>query len=132
MICIRRAARGLLHPTADVQGGAQILARALDRGFLAAGLQKADFAVDAALVGPAQIDLRVVEQQIVLRAQVEGALRESEHALRGSEQALSQAQEIAGIGSWQWDPQTRDTIWSPHMYALYGVAPAIRYRISTR
>jgi PAS domain S-box-containing protein len=43
--------------------------------------------------------------------------------LRLSEERLRLAQDVAGIGTWEWSPKTGTTIWSPEIERLHGVAP---------
>ncbi|OHX17779.1 sensor domain-containing protein [Chromobacterium sphagni] len=45
----------------------------------------------------------------------------SEEALRESEAALRQAQQLAGIGNWSWDLQTDAHVWSMEIYRLFGL-----------
>lgn len=46
-----------------------------------------------------------------------------EHALRESETRLRLAFEVAGMGAWDWNPNTGEEILSPEAEALYGFAP---------
>ena len=46
-----------------------------------------------------------------------------EDALRLSERQLSEAQQIAGVGSWHWDAETGERHWSTELCRLYGVPP---------
>jgi diguanylate cyclase (GGDEF)-like protein/PAS domain S-box-containing protein len=48
--------------------------------------------------------------------------KRAEDALRLSEERLAEAQQIAGVGSWHWDPETRQVDWSPELRRLYGLA----------
>lgn len=41
----------------------------------------------------------------------------------GLKEQLVEAQEIAHIGSWEWDVRTGDLRWSDEMYRIYGVDP---------
>jgi PAS domain S-box-containing protein len=41
--------------------------------------------------------------------------------LRRSEERLNEAQQIAHVGSWEWDVETGARIWSDEMYEIYGV-----------
>ena len=50
-------------------------------------------------------------------------LKESQAALRRSEERLDRAQEIAGIGSWEVDVATDRYTWSKQMYRLRGFCP---------
>ncbi|MEI7037797.1 PAS domain-containing hybrid sensor histidine kinase/response regulator [Fulvimonas yonginensis] len=45
----------------------------------------------------------------------------AEESLRASEARLKLAQQIAGIGVWEWDLATDALAWSPEMYALLGL-----------
>lgn len=47
--------------------------------------------------------------------------KEAEDALRRSEHHLREAQQIAGVGSWHWDTETRQLAWSTELCRLYGV-----------
>ncbi len=51
--------------------------------------------------------------------------KREEDDLRRSEARLSEAQQIAGVGSWHWDPATQQVTWSPELYRIYGLDPAI-------
>jgi PAS domain S-box-containing protein len=50
--------------------------------------------------------------------------RETEQALRENERALAEAQRLAGLGSWEWDPATDTVKWSEELYRLAGRNPA--------
>ncbi len=49
--------------------------------------------------------------------------RDTEKALRQSEQRLSAAQTIANLGNWQFDVQTKELWWSDEMYRILGHEP---------
>jgi PAS domain S-box-containing protein len=49
-------------------------------------------------------------------------LKAAEAALRAGEARLRLAQEVAGIGTWEWDPETDRFLWSPEHSALFGAA----------
>ena len=58
-------------------------------------------------------------------------LRKSNHDLQGvlqrvqeSEASLAQAQQIAGLGSWTFDPVRRCASWSAESYRLFGIDPS--------
>ncbi len=38
---------------------------------------------------------------------------------------LAEAQQLAAMGSWRWEPATGEITWSPEMYRLYGVDPGL-------
>jgi len=44
-----------------------------------------------------------------------------EDALKASEQALRAAQQLAGIGSWEWDLASNQHVWSEEIYRLFGL-----------
>ena len=48
---------------------------------------------------------------------------QAEAALRASERRFSEAQQLAGIGVWEWNLDTDETWWSPVVYQLWGVPP---------
>ena len=52
------------------------------------------------------------------------ALKDAEAALRAGEARLRLAQEVAGVGTWEWDPQQDFFFWSPEHYTLFGLSPA--------
>jgi len=49
--------------------------------------------------------------------------RETETALREERRALQEAQRVAKIGSWEFDPATGRPTWSDQMYAIFGLNP---------
>ena len=51
------------------------------------------------------------------------ALKAAQAALQKSRESLDRAQEIAGVGSWEFDPLTHEAVWSRQMYRLRGVDP---------
>jgi diguanylate cyclase (GGDEF)-like protein/PAS domain S-box-containing protein len=46
--------------------------------------------------------------------------RQKEVALRQSETMLAEAQKMAHLGSWTYDPHTRQTVWSAEAFRIYG------------
>ncbi len=51
-------------------------------------------------------------------------LKAAEAALRAGEARLRLAQEVAGIGTWEWDPEADSLVWSVEQHALFGTSPA--------
>jgi formate hydrogenlyase transcriptional activator len=49
----------------------------------------------------------------------------AEEALRERRQALSEAQRVAKVGSWEWDPTTDVVTWSDEMFRIMGRDPAL-------
>jgi PAS domain S-box-containing protein len=55
----------------------------------------------------------------------------AEESLRRKEIELKEAQRLAGVGSWQWDPETDTVVWSEELYRLAGRdpnLPAVSYK----
>jgi PAS domain S-box-containing protein len=48
---------------------------------------------------------------------------EIEAALRSSESRLAEAQQIAHIGSWEWNATDNSEVWSEELYRIFGVSP---------
>jgi PAS domain S-box-containing protein len=42
---------------------------------------------------------------------------------RRREELLVEAQQIAGVGSWEWDLAKRSSTWSPELYRIFGLDP---------
>ncbi|WP_207533659.1 sensor histidine kinase [Desertivirga arenae] len=57
-----------------------------------------------------------------LRAQIRERVR-TQQKLKQREALLANAEKIAHLGSWNFDPQTRELNWSDEMYAIFGVEP---------
>ena len=49
--------------------------------------------------------------------------RRVEQALLEQRTLLSEAQKLAGLGCWEWDPSSGRVIWSEELYRIYGVSP---------
>jgi len=47
----------------------------------------------------------------------------AEQKVRENEERLSLSQEIADVGTWDWDVQSGKLIWSPQIYKILGVTP---------
>ncbi len=50
-------------------------------------------------------------------------LKEAEEKIRKSEKSLIEAQQIAKLGSWEFDLMTGRQVWSDEMYRIYGFSP---------
>lgn len=59
-------------------------------------------------------------KQLQIERAMTARLRESEEALRQSEQQLNEAQRLAKVGSYTWEPDN-PTVWSQYMFTLFGV-----------
>ena len=51
--------------------------------------------------------------------------RRAEQALEESKQELKEAQRLAKLGSWVWDPETDIVAWSEELYRISGCDPAL-------
>jgi PAS domain S-box-containing protein len=51
--------------------------------------------------------------------------KQAEESLRSKEMELTEAQRLAGIGSWQWDPDSDSVVWSEQLYRLVGRDPSL-------
>ena len=49
------------------------------------------------------------------------AHKRAEEALRRSEAQLAEAQQIAGVGSWHWDPDAHEITWSAELQRMLGL-----------
>ena len=49
--------------------------------------------------------------------------RRAEESLRLKESELTEAQRLAGIGSWHWDSRTDEVVWSDELYRIAGFEP---------
>src|SRR2546425_989524 len=47
--------------------------------------------------------------------------KRTEQALREQRTLLAEAQNLAGLGCWEWDPASRRVTWSDELYRIYGV-----------
>jgi PAS domain S-box-containing protein len=47
--------------------------------------------------------------------------RKAEQALREQRALLAEAQSLAGLGCWEWDPASGRVTWSDELYEIYGV-----------
>ena len=62
---------------------------------------------------------------IVLLLHVRSRRKRAETALQAREAELSEAQRLAQLGSWQWDPKTDSLTWSEALYSLTGFDPKL-------
>jgi PAS domain S-box-containing protein len=49
--------------------------------------------------------------------------RLTEQALREQRALLAEAQRVAGLGSWEWDPASGRMLWSDELYRIHGLSP---------
>lgn len=76
--------------------------------------------VFAALVAERERDRAALE---AAAAELEERVRERTRELRASERQLSEAQEVARLGSWTWDLATGAVAWSDELYRISGYEP---------
>jgi len=53
------------------------------------------------------------------------ARKQAELALQVSERILKEAQRLAGVGHWRWQPRTAEQSWSPEINRIFGRDPAL-------
>ena len=63
-----------------------------------------------------------IAKEITDRKRIEGNLRQSEAALR-------EAQRVAHIGSWEYDPRTQTIVGSEELFRIYGLTPKPSFRL---
>ncbi|MFT7155752.1 MAG: PAS domain S-box-containing protein [Parvicella sp.] len=64
---------------------------------------------------------KLEQQTVPITIQSIQALKEAESAKKESLIKLEQAQKIGHIGSWEWEWETDQALWSDEMYQIYGV-----------
>gem|GEM_PF-6103546 len=60
-----------------------------------------------------------IEGVIIMSRDVSEIVR-SEKILENKNRELNEAQQIAQLGSWEWNPSTNEVQWSDQMYRIYG------------
>jgi CheY-like chemotaxis protein len=63
-------------------------------------------------------------QQALEKREIQLSADRATQALRLSESRLTEAQRIARLGSWEWEPESGKIWWSDTMFALLGLNPA--------
>jgi PAS domain S-box-containing protein len=89
-------------------------------------LEKRYFRRDGSLVwGSLSISLLKGSPSPLVLAMVEDitAKKKAEEALRASEERLRLAQQVAQVGSFEWNIQTGVNTWTPELEAMYGLQP---------
>src|SRR5687767_14725564 len=57
--------------------------------------------------------------------------KDAEESLRRKEMELKESQRLAGVGGWQWDPDTDTVVWSEELYRIARrdpILPAVNYK----
>ena len=60
---------------------------------------------------------------LTLEAALADGWRQTVHAERLKQSELTEAQRLAGIGSWQWDSNMNEVVWSDELYRIAGLEP---------
>jgi PAS domain S-box-containing protein len=50
--------------------------------------------------------------------------KQAEEALQQKERELREAQRLAGVGSWRWDADTEEVLWSAELFRIAGLEPS--------
>src|SRR5882762_5597915 len=69
------------------------------------------------------IEHTVLQRTEQLRQEI-SERRQAEEELKGSQSQLDEAQQIARLGSWEWDVRQNQVTWSEETMRLYGLSPA--------
>jgi len=80
-----------------------------------------DFPVEASI---SQVEVRGHNYYTIILRDVTERVR-AETALRERKQELSEAQRVAKVGSWEWDPATDTVTWSEEMFRILGRNPSL-------
>jgi PAS domain S-box-containing protein len=75
-----------------------------------------DFPVEASI---SQVEVRGKNYYTIILRDVTERVR-AETALRERKEELSEAQRVAKVGSWEWDPTTDTVTWSEEMFRIMG------------
>lgn len=67
----------------------------------------------------------MLKQQVARRKEVEEALRQERATLQRSQSLLTQSQQLARLGSWEWDVLSDKLSWSDELYRIFGVEPGL-------
>jgi PAS domain S-box-containing protein len=70
-----------------------------------------------------QVDRNGVVYQVLGLTRDITEARQTARVLRASEARLQLALEVGGMGAWQWNIKTNETIWWPGMEAVHGLPP---------
>jgi PAS domain S-box-containing protein len=74
--------------------------------------------------GAAVVEMTAAHDMLrTLNARLEERVAERTAKLRASEARLAEAQEVAHIGSWEWDARSGDVFWSDELYRICGMVP---------
>jgi PAS domain S-box-containing protein len=85
------------------------------------GADGQDFPVEASI---SQLELQGRNYHTIILRDVTDRVR-AEEALHERRQELSEAQRIAKVGSWEWDPATDTVTWTAELFRIMGRDPAL-------
>jgi PAS domain S-box-containing protein len=77
---------------------------------------------------PVEISLKRVQLERTYNVNIVRDITERkrvQEALRRKSEELTEAQRLAGLGSWQWDARTDAVTWSDGLYRLHGLDPEL-------
>ncbi len=77
---------------------------------------------------PVEVNLKHVQLERAYLVNVVRDITERkrvEESLRQKSEELTEAQHLAGLGSWQWDAQSDTVTWSEELYRLHGLDPKL-------
>lgn len=74
-------------------------------------------------ISPVTDDLGQITHYVSIQRDITERKR-TEEALRRSEAGLAEAQHLAGLGSWEYEPATGKIAWSEETFRIYGFDPA--------
>jgi PAS domain S-box-containing protein len=80
-----------------------------------------DFPIDVSI---SEVEVNGARFYTIILRDITERLR-AEQALRERKQELSEAQRIAKVGSWEWDPTTDVVTWSEEMFHIMGRDPSL-------
>ena len=70
------------------------------------------------------LDIRTSQEKIKsFSLELESLVEERTRQLQKSRASLDRAQEIAHLGSWEWDLRTNDLVWSDEVFRIFGLKP---------
>jgi PAS domain S-box-containing protein len=110
------------HPALSQMPVLLVSAERKDNESVLAGLQAGADDYLEAPYEPVQLLAKVA--RLLARRQTEEALRKrAEEKLKQSEGQLAEAQQLAHVGSWNWDIKSNSVIWSDELYRIFGLEP---------
>ena len=68
-------------------------------------------------------DLKITTEMALYVAKVDGERKKTEDALRRSQIMLSRTEEIASVGSWEWEIKEDKVKWSDELFRIFGMEP---------